>query len=108
MGVSIDTYYAFMTYYLRYSLQSFIQNGAYYEFESHINFVVNQINEGKKVTLTAHAEGAEYANKVYNLLNSTQKTYVSLVYIAPTVSMMADNSTNYITTSLLFTIIISL
>lgn len=31
------------------------------------------------------------------MLNSTQKLSVSLVFIAPTVSSMADGSTNYIT-----------
>ena len=38
-----------------------------------------------------------YANKVYNLLNSTQKQSVKLVYVAPTVDNMADGTTNYIT-----------
>jgi len=59
--------------------------------------VLQQIGEGKKVVLLAHAEGTVYANKVYNLLNSTQKQSVKLVYVAPTVATMADNSTNYIT-----------
>jgi len=49
------------------------------------------------VVLLAHAEGSIYANKVYNLLSSTQKQSVKLVYVAPTVNSMADNSTNYIT-----------
>lgn len=38
-----------------------------------------------------------YANKVYNMLNSTQKSSVKLVYVAPTVNTMADGTTNYIT-----------
>lgn len=82
---------------MRTSLNSFVNNLEYYDIARHKEFVVNQINEGKKVTLTAHAEGAYYANKVYLLLNSTERQSVSLVYIAPTVSSMADNSTNYIT-----------
>lgn len=49
------------------------------------------------MTLLAHAEAALYVNKVYGLLNATEKVYVSLVYLAPISNNMADNSTNYIT-----------
>lgn len=59
--------------------------------------MVQQLNEGKKVVLVAHAEGTLYANKVYNLLTATQKQSVSLVYVAPTANTMADGRTNYIT-----------
>jgi len=34
---------------------------------------------------------------VYNLLTSSQKQSVSLVFVAPTASSMADGSTNYLT-----------
>lgn len=47
--------------------------------------------------LVAHAEGTLYADKVYNLLTSAQKQAVSLVFIAPAASSMADGSTNYMT-----------
>lgn len=79
------------------SIESFINEESSYELTRHRDFVLQQVNEGKKVVLVAHAEGTLYANKVYNMLTSTQKQSVTLVYIAPVVSSMADGTTNYIT-----------
>ncbi len=59
--------------------------------------MVQQLAEGKRITFAAHAEGAYYASKVYNLLSEAQKRYVSLVFIAPMVSSMPDGSLSYIT-----------
>lgn len=47
--------------------------------------------------LIAHSEGTLYANAVYNLLTTTQKKSVSLVYTAPVANGMADGSASYIT-----------
>jgi hypothetical protein len=88
---------SFYRYFVQRSIYSFTNEESYYQINRHRDFVTQQIDEGKKVVLAAHAEGTLYANKVYDSLNSTQKQYVSLVYIAPTVNRMADNSTNYIT-----------
>jgi len=41
-----------------------------YQVDRHKQFVVQQISEGKKVVLAAHAEGSMYANAVYNLLTA--------------------------------------
>ena len=78
-------------------MESIINYEIQYNTAKHAEFVVQQLNEGKKVVLVAHSEGSLYANKVYNLLTSTQKQSVSLVYIAPTASSMADGRSNYIT-----------
>jgi hypothetical protein len=45
----------------------------------------------------AHSEGAIYVNKVYNLLDSSQRQSINLVYIAPASKNMSDGSTNYLT-----------
>ncbi len=43
-GISSIVFYDFYYYYVRYSLQSFINYESYYEFGRHMDFVVNQIN----------------------------------------------------------------
>ncbi len=58
---------------------------------------MQQINEGKKVIIVAHAEGSVYANRVYNLLSTNEQKSVGLIFIAPTTKSMADGSKNYIT-----------
>lgn len=99
-AITRDAYRQIAKFFMIRSIESFISEESSYELTRHRDFVLQQVNEGKKVVLVAHAEGTLYANKVYNMLTSTQKQSVTLVYVAPVVSSMADFTTNYITNSM--------
>lgn len=90
----------FVSFFGQQSALQLINFATNFQISRHQQFVTQQVNEGKKVVLLAHAEGTMYANSVFNLLSDAQKQNVGLVYIAPFTHVMADGFTNYITNPL--------
>jgi len=50
---------------------SFFNQQAEYNLNRHKDFIVQQIQEGKKLVMVAHGQGTIYANFLYNLLSET-------------------------------------
>lgn len=50
---------------------SFFRQQAEYNWNRHKDFIVQQIQEGKKLVMVAHGKGTLYANIIYNLLSET-------------------------------------
>ena len=55
------------------------------------------MNEGKKVIVVAHGEGAIFTNKLSTLMNAQQRQSVRFVYLGPIAASMPDGKADYIT-----------
>ena len=72
-SITNTAYKNIIKFFIKRSIESFISEEDSYELTRHRDFVMQQVNEGKKVVLVAHGEGTLYANKVYSLLSSVQR-----------------------------------
>lgn len=68
--LTYEEYQEFNNYFRTSTIRSFLNHQAEYNLNRHKDFIVQQIQEGKKVVMVAHGEGTIYANIIYNLLSA--------------------------------------
>lgn len=67
--------------------------------DKHVEFVNENIREGKKVVFVAHSQGTMYANIIYAKLDISYWDNVAMLFLGAAANKIADGNDLYITNS---------